>query len=92
MTLRAADEIVFARKRADLHFLFLGMRAHEIEARSHTFGESVAGGHVTFGGYHTDVPNLLAGGYLGCIASNGWDSFPMSSLEMHACAPPMVVS
>ncbi len=90
--LHAADRIVSRDEQTDLHFLFLGTRDHEVTQLSSTFGPAVESGYVTFGGYQSDVPSLLAGCAIGCIPSSGWDSFPMSSLEMQACGLPMVVS
>lgn len=90
--LRAADEIVTTHDRCDIHFLFLGTLEHEVTQMSHHFGASVSRGYVTFAGYHSDIPALLAGCYIGCVPSSGWDSFPMSSLEMQACGLPMIVS
>jgi glycosyltransferase involved in cell wall biosynthesis len=72
--------------RDDIHFLFLGNRAGDTDK----FGPVTD--NVTFGGYHTDVPAILAGCYAGCIPSTGWDSYPMSSLEMQACGLPVIVS
>jgi glycosyltransferase involved in cell wall biosynthesis len=79
-----------AMGRSDLHFLFLGNREDE-QAQ---FREAYAGAGdlITFGGYQSDIPALLSGCYLGCVPSTGWDSFPMSSLEMQACGLPVVVS
>lgn len=81
--LRAAADL---RNRDDIHFLFLGNRAGDTDK----FGPVT--GNVTFGGYHSDVPAILAGCYAGCIPSTGWDSYPMSSLEMQACGLPVIVS
>jgi glycosyltransferase involved in cell wall biosynthesis len=72
--------------RDDIHVLFLGNRAGDTDK----FGPVTD--NVTFGGYHTDVPAILAGCYAGCIPSTGWDSYPMSSLEMQACGLPVIVS
>jgi len=90
--LRAADHIVGSMERNDLHFLFLGNREGQEQDFVEDFGPAVTGGLVTFGGYRTNIPELLTGCYVGCIPSNGWDSFPMSSLEMQACGLPVVVS
>jgi glycosyltransferase involved in cell wall biosynthesis len=74
-------------KRDNIHFLFLGNRAGEAEAF-----QTIPRGNVTFGGYQDDIPGLLSGCYAGCIPSTGWDSYPMSSLEMQACGLPVIVS
>lgn len=89
---RAAVELVDRRGMQDVHFLLLGNQPGE-EAR---FGELYHGtkaeGHITFGGYRQDVAKLLPCCHVGAIASTGWDSFTMSSLEMAACGLPLVVS
>lgn len=71
--------------RDDIHVLVLGNRDGEAE-------QFQAPGNVTFGGYQQDIPALLSGCYAGCIPSTGWDSYPMSSLEMQACGLPVIVS
>lgn len=74
-------------QRDDIHFLFLGNRPGEAEAF-----QAIERGNVTFGGYQDDIPSLLSGCYAGCIPSTGWDSYPMSSLEMQSCGLPVIVS
>jgi glycosyltransferase involved in cell wall biosynthesis len=88
--MRAAGHLARVLGRADVHVLFLGNRGDEVEK----FRDDFAAGseYITFGGYHTDIPALLSGCYAGCIPSTGWDSFPMSSLEMQACGLPVLVS
>ena len=88
--MRAAGYMVEVLKRQDVHVLFLGNRGDEVAA----FAEEWAAGKslITFGGYQHDIPALLSGCYAGCIPSTGWDSFPMSSLEMQACGLPVLVS
>ena len=88
--MQAAGKVVGIGSRTDIQFLFLGDRKGEAEK----FKDDLAGvgDHVTFGGYQSDIPAILGGCYLGCIPSSGWDSFPMSSLEMQACGLPVVVS
>lgn len=88
--MRAAGHLVSVMGRRDAHVLFLGNRGDEVEK----FRDDFAAGMecITFGGYHNDIPALLSGCYAGCIPSTGWDSFPMSSLEMQACGLPVLVS
>jgi glycosyltransferase involved in cell wall biosynthesis len=88
--MQAMDYVVNQRSRKDLHAVFLGNRNGE-ETTFRKFWEPAAT-HITFGGYQSDIPELMAGCYMGCIPSTGWDSFPMSSLEMQACGLPVVVS
>jgi glycosyltransferase involved in cell wall biosynthesis len=90
--LDAADRLVAGAGRRDVHFLFLGNRAGDGEAFRDRFDAVRTGPHVTFGGYHANIPQLLAGCYAGCIPSTGWDSYPMSSLEMQACGLPVIAS
>ena len=75
-----------------MHFLFLGNRPGEAEVFWGTYNESVTAPFITFGGYQTDIPQLLAGCYVGCVPTTGWDSFPLSPLEMQACGIPVIVS
>ena len=88
--MRAAGHLVSVLGRSDVQVLFLGNRGDEVEK----FRDDFAAGaeYITFGGYHNDVPALLSGCYAGCIPSTGWDSFPMSSLEMQACGLPVLAS
>ena len=88
--MRAAGHLATVLGRRDVQVLFLGNRGDEVEK----FREDYAAGadYITFGGYHNDVPALLSGCYAGCIPSTGWDSFPMSSLEMQACGLPVIAS
>jgi glycosyltransferase involved in cell wall biosynthesis len=90
--LDAADILVTGRKRQDVHFVFLGDRPGEAENFREHGRLARKQGFVTFGGYHTNIPELLAGCYLGCVPSSGWDSFPMSPVEMQACGIPVIVS
>ncbi|MCG7199473.1 glycosyltransferase family 4 protein [Marinobacter pelagius] len=74
------------------HFVILGNRHGQEQPYLELLGEHPARNHVTFGGYRSDIPSLLSGCSLGLIASTGWDSFPMSSLEMSAAELPLLVS
>lgn len=88
--LMQAMQRIVKRGRKDIHALFLGNRnSEELNFAAHYAG---AEGQIVFGGYQTDIPQLLAGCYAGCIPSTGWDSFPMSSIEMQACGLPVIVS
>ncbi len=88
--MRAVAHIGSRMRRDDVHCLFLGNRPGE----EHSFAPhwEQAAAYITFGGYQSEIPQLLAGCYAGCIPSTGWDSFPMSSLEMQACGLPVIVS
>lgn len=88
--MRAMVELVQRMGRRDVHALFLGNRPGESKAFETDW--QGAQDFVTFGGYQSDVPTVLADCYAGCIPSTGWDSFPMSSLEMQACGLPVIVS
>jgi glycosyltransferase involved in cell wall biosynthesis len=90
--LQAIDRIVRDHGRTDVHVLVLGDRPGEAQALQSYYDPAQGGRCITFGGYHSDVPTLLAGCYLGCVPTTGWDSFPFSPLEMQACGVPAVVS
>lgn len=86
----AMVHIVLDMRRSDIHCLFLGNQPNE----TNEFLEQVipAANFITFGGYQTNVSGLLPSCYAGVIPSTGWDSFPMSSLEMQACGLPVIAS
>lgn len=88
----AANELIQVRKRSDVHFLFLG----NIDGQERRFAPMYSGSetekYITFGGYREDINRILPSSYVGVIASTGWDSFPMSSLEMASSGLPLVAS
>jgi glycosyltransferase involved in cell wall biosynthesis len=90
--LKTAVHLVEQVKRRDVHFLILGNRDGEERAFLPIYRGTAAEGHITFGGYRHDVPELLRSCSIGMIASTGWDSFPMSSVEMAATELPLVIS
>lgn len=89
---RAAVELVDHRGVRDVHFLLLGNQPGEAERFADLYRGTTAADHITFGGYRRDVQRLIPGAYAGTIASTGWDSFTMSSLEMASSGVPLVVS
>jgi glycosyltransferase involved in cell wall biosynthesis len=89
--LRAASRLVGALGRRDVHFLLLGNRPDE-EAPYRAMLDPAGNGHVTFGGYRTDIDRIVPCASLGVIASTGWDSFTMSSLEIAASGVPLIAS
>lgn len=86
--IRLVDELDFT----DIHFVICGNKNNEANAYEKLLEGTKARNHVTFAGYRSDIPDLLRGSYLGVIASTGWDSFTMSSIEMMASGLPMIVS
>ncbi len=77
--------------RDDYHLLILGNRAGEADSYIEMLKTSALR-HVTFAGYRDDVDKILPSCYLGVIASTGWDSFTVSSLEMASAGLPLIVS
>lgn len=87
--MQAANEL--GSTRDDWHVVLCGNKGRESEpyekmltARSHE--------HVTFAGYRGDVPSLQRGCYAAIVASDGWDSFPRSGVEMQASGLPLLAS
>jgi len=89
---RTAVYLVEELGRRDLHFLLLGNRPGQEEPYKPLYTNSAARGHVTFGGYRRDMPAIFGSADIGVIASTGWDSFTMSSVEMASSGLPLVVS
>lgn len=90
--LQAAKVLVEDLQHENVQFLILGNRPGEKENFDEYLKDPIVRDHVTFGGYRDDLPCLLKSCTVGMIASTGWDSFPMSSLEMAATEIPLLVS
>ncbi|MBU1193714.1 MAG: glycosyltransferase family 4 protein [Proteobacteria bacterium] len=89
---KTAAELINKRRRFDVHFLLVGNRWDQAEKLMEVAKNTEAEKHITFGGYRDDVPKLLRSCYAGIIASTGWDSYPMSAVEMAATGLPVMVS
>jgi glycosyltransferase involved in cell wall biosynthesis len=89
---KAVVELITRRDHQNVHLVILGDRAGQAKAFESLYQGTQAEGHITFGGYRSDVERIIRGAYVGAIASTGWDSFTMSSVEMAACGIPLVVS
>lgn len=89
---QAAVELVAHRGRSDVHFVILGNRNGEEQRFAALYQDTAAARAIVFGGYRTDVERIVPSCYVGTIASTGWDSFTMSSLEIAASGLPLVVS
>lgn len=89
---KAAAHLYEHYGREDFHFLLLGQKLGYEQRYLSLIGKSEGREHITFGGYRKDVDRIAPSCYLGVIASTGWDSFTMSSLEMAASGLPIVVS
>ncbi|WP_028671345.1 glycosyltransferase family 4 protein [Saccharospirillum impatiens] len=90
--LQAAKVLTQDMDYKDVQFLILGNRPGEKEGFNEFLQDPEVNQHITFGGYRSDVADLLKSCSVGMIASTEWDSFPMSSLEMAATELPLVVS
>lgn len=78
--------------RQDVYFIIAGNKAGEEKVFLKQLNGHDAGKRVIFAGYRTDLNEIMPCCDVGTIASTGWDSFPMSSIEMAACGLPLVVS
>jgi glycosyltransferase involved in cell wall biosynthesis len=90
--IKSAVHLTENQGRSDVHFLVLGNKNGQEKSFLPLYEGTRAEEHITFGGYRSDVPQLLKSCAIGFIASTGWDSFPMSSIEMAASGLPLVVS
>lgn len=89
---KAAVDLVVNKGRRDAHFLLLGNKHGEEGRFEPLYRHTEAAGHITFGGYRNGVEKIMPCCYMGVIASTGWDSFPLSPLEMQSCGLPVVAS
>ncbi|MCW9014608.1 MAG: glycosyltransferase family 4 protein [Gammaproteobacteria bacterium] len=90
--IKAIKELVNTRGRTDIHLLIFGNKEGETEWLEEIYRQTQAENHITFGGYRDDLHMIMPKCYIGIIASNGWDSFPRSAIEMQACGLPLIVS
>ena len=88
----AAIHIIDTLGFLDVHFVICGNKNNEAQAYEAMLINKVAKNHVTFAGYRSDISMLMRGSHIGVIASTGWDSFTMSSIEMMASGLPLIVS
>lgn len=90
--IEAAIELIDKRNQNDLYFLICGNRPGEEKPFQELLTNTKAKDKVIFGGYRNDLDQIMPGCDIGLLASTGWDSFPMSTLEMASCGLPLVVS
>jgi glycosyltransferase involved in cell wall biosynthesis len=90
--INAAIEIIENQHFTNIHFVICGNKFNEADKFLSLVENSKAKDHITFAGYRNDIPNLMRGSHIGVIASTGWDSFTMSSVEMMASGLPLIVS
>lgn len=88
----AALELAAQNNLGNVHFVLCGNKGDEAKPYQELLAESPAKNHVSFAGYRNDIHQLMRSSSIGVIASTGWDSFTMSSVEMMASGLPMIVS
>lgn len=88
----AAKKLALDGKIDNVHFVLCGNKNNESDIFLEMLKNSEASNHVTFAGYRNDIPDLMRSCHLGVIASTGWDSFTLSSVEMMASGLPLIVS
>lgn len=90
--MQAALKLASEDTLANIHFVICGNKNNEADTYITMLEDSPAKNHVTFAGYRNDIAELMRSSSVGVIASTGWDSFTMSSVEMMASGLPMIVS
>ena len=90
--MQAARHLVHDMDDRRFHIVLCGNRAGESEQWLRLLDGTEAQSCVTFAGYRTDMPDLMAAADIGVIPSHGWDSFTMSAVEMAASHLPLVVT
>jgi glycosyltransferase involved in cell wall biosynthesis len=90
--IQAAIELIDKLRKNNIHFVICGNKNNEADPYISLLKDTQAAQHVTFAGYRNDIPELMRSAAIGVIASTGWDSFTMSSVEMMASGLPMIVS
>ncbi|MBU6950609.1 glycosyltransferase family 4 protein [Hahella sp. HN01] len=82
---------IIVEQRSDVTFLLFGNKDDEASPYEAVLTEK-AKKQVIFGGYRDDLERIHRSCFAGIIASVGWDSFTMSSIEMQASGLPLIVS
>lgn len=90
--MKAAIYLIKNMKYRNAHFIICGNQNDQANTYKQLLINEPAEQHVTFAGYREDVAELMRGSSIGVIASTGWDSFTMSSIEMMSSGLPMIVS
>ncbi|GGY82195.1 hypothetical protein GCM10011613_28670 [Cellvibrio zantedeschiae] len=90
--MQAAIELVDQLQQEKVHFVICGNKNNEADVYQDLLAGTQAKNHVTFAGYRNDIAELMRSASVGVIASTGWDSFTMSSVEMMASGLPLIVS
>lgn len=89
---KAAAQLVNEMGRKDLHFVFLGNKDGTERVFDPLYVGTEAEAHITFAGYRSDVAQIQASSCMAVIATTGWDSYPLSSVEMASSGLPVIVS
>lgn len=90
--LRGFCKLINENCRTDVHLLLVGNKKGEDHLFRDIYAGTDAENHITFGGYRNDVPKIIPCCYFGVLATNGWDSFPISTIEIASCGLPLIVS
>lgn len=90
--MQAAIKLFTANPDFPAHFVICGNKEGQEVRFLEMLKNSPAEQHVTFAGYRTDIEYLMRSSSMGVIASTGWDSFTMSSVEMMSSGLPLIVS
>jgi len=88
----AAVKLFDQDPKLPVHFVICGNKDGEETKFLNMLKDTSAQQHVTFAGYRTDIEHLMRSSCIGVIASTGWDSFTMSSVEMMSSGLPLIVS
>jgi len=90
--IRAALHMADSGTLHNIHFVICGNKGDEAKTYTDMLVGTAAEAHVTFAGYRNDIARLMRSSTIGVIASTGWDSFTMSSVEMMASGLPLIIS
>jgi len=88
----AALELLERRARTDVCFLLLGNREREHEPFERRYAGRPCAPWIRFGGYRSDVAEILRGCFCGVVPSLVAESYAFSAVEMAASGLPVVAS
>ena len=90
--IEAMNELSELNEIEPFHLLVCGNKGDESLPYEQIIRDENTRNHITFAGYRNDIPQLMNSSFVGIIASTGWDSFTMSSIEMMSSGLPLIVS
>ncbi|WP_414652162.1 glycosyltransferase family 4 protein [Gemmatimonas sp. UBA7669] len=87
-----AFQTIVRRGITDAHLLLVGNTESDKSRLDGRIIDPRLRDYITFGGYRSDISEIHKSVSIGVVASTGWDSFTVSSVELASSGIPLIVS